>query len=151
VDVGNVGRFEQLMLSELRAKHSDLLDSIRTTGEITDDSDKALAAFSQFASDLDAATQRLLARGSRLTELLKQPQFSPVPVEEQVVVIFAGTNGYLDKLQLGQVHQFEQDLLTYLRGQHPEVLDSIRTSRELTKDTEATLRSGLDTLAKQFA
>src|SRR6185437_1542899 len=91
---------------------------------------REMAAFAQFGSDLDATTQRLLNRGARLTELLKQPQFSPMKVEEQVVVIFAGTNGYLDKLELGQVHQFEQDLLTYLRGQHPEVLDSIRTSRE---------------------
>ncbi|HVV93292.1 MAG TPA: F0F1 ATP synthase subunit alpha [Hyphomicrobiales bacterium] len=112
---------------------------------------REMAAFAQFGSDLDATTQRLLNRGSRLTELLKQPQFSPMKVEEQVVVIFAGTNGYLDKLELGQVRAFEQEFLTYLRGQHPEVLDSIRTSRELTKETEATLRQALDTFAKQFA
>jgi F-type H+-transporting ATPase subunit alpha len=112
---------------------------------------REMAAFAQFGSDLDATTQRLLNRGARLTELLKQPQFSPMKVEEQVVVIFAGTNGYLDKLELGQVRSFEQELLTYLRGQHPEVLESIRTTRELTKETEATLRQGLDTFAKQFA
>src|SRR5204862_6717839 len=69
---------------------------------------REMAAFAQFASDLDASTQRLLARGSRLTELLKQPQFAPVPVDEQVVVIFAGTRGYLDRVNVGDVTRFEQ-------------------------------------------
>ena len=80
---------------------------------------REMAAFSQFASDLDAATQRLLARGSRLTELLKQPQFSPVPVEEQVVSIFAGTRGYLDRVQIADVGRFEQLMLSDLRAQAP--------------------------------
>ena len=83
---------------------------------------REMAAFSQFASDLDAATQRLLARGSRLTELLKQPQFSPVPVEEQVVSIFAGTRGYLDRVEVADVGRFETSMLGDLRAKQPELL-----------------------------
>src|ERR671929_51182 len=93
---------------------------------------REMAAFSQFASDLDTATQRLLARGSRLTELLKQPQFSPVPVEEQVVSIFAGTRGYLDRVDVADVTRFEQSMLGELRSKHPELLESIRTRGEIT-------------------
>jgi F-type H+-transporting ATPase subunit alpha len=112
---------------------------------------REMAAFAQFGSDLDATTQRLLGRGARLTELLKQPQFSPMKIEEQVVSIFAGTNGYLDALPVDQIGRFEQDLLSYLRSQHPEVLETIRTARELTKETEQTLRQGIDAFAKTFA
>src|SRR5206468_7936253 len=83
---------------------------------------REMAAFSQFASDLDASTQRLLARGSRLTELLKQPQFAPVPVEEQVVAIFAGTRGYLDRVDVADIGRFEQLMLVDLRGKNPELL-----------------------------
>src|SRR6266852_2048748 len=86
---------------------------------------RELAAFAQFGSDLDAATQRLLARGSRLTELLKQPQFTPVPVEEQVVTIFAGTRGYLDRVEIPNVGRFEAAMLSELRGRHPELLTAI--------------------------
>src|SRR5213079_973947 len=82
---------------------------------------RAMAAFSQFASDLDAATQRLLARGSRLTELLKQPQFTPVPVEEQVVAIFAGSRGYLDTVAVADIGPFESSMLRELRATHPEL------------------------------
>src|SRR5580704_7378040 len=88
---------------------------------------REMAAFSQFASDLDASTQRLLARGSRLTELLKQPQFSPMPVEEQVVSIFAGTRGYLDKVDIAQVTRFEAAMLGELRSSKPKILDGIRS------------------------
>ena len=91
---------------------------------------REMAAFAQFGSDLDAATQRLLNRGARLTELLKQPQFSPLKMEEQVAVIYAGVNGYLDPLPLNRVRAFEDGLLSLLRGRHAEILDSIRTSRD---------------------
>src|SRR5919202_389904 len=91
---------------------------------------REMAALSQFASDLDAATQRLLARGVRLTELLKQPQFSPMPVEEQVVAIFSGTRGYIDPLDVNQVTRFEAALLSELRARAPETLEAIRNARE---------------------
>ena len=81
---------------------------------------REMAAFAQFGSDLDAATQRLLNRGARLTELLKQPQFSPLKVEEQVAVIFAGVNGYLDKLPVNKVGEFEQGFLALLRTEHED-------------------------------
>src|SRR4030088_656743 len=94
---------------------------------------REMAAFSQFASDLDASTQRLLARGARLTELLKQPQFSPVPVEEQVVVIFAGTRGYLRRGDVPAATRFEQQMPGELRAKAPELIDAIRRERELSK------------------
>jgi len=100
---------------------------------------REMAAFAQFGSDLDAATQRLLNRGSRLTELLKQPQFSPLKMEEQVCVIWAGTNGYLDTLPLNKVRAFEDGLLSLLRGKNVEILNSIRDSRDLSDDTAAKL------------
>src|SRR5207253_645982 len=89
---------------------------------------REMAAFSQFASDLDASTQRLLARGSRLTEMLKQPQFSPVPVEEQVVSIFAGTRGYLDTIGVPDVGRFESSMLRELHSTHPELLAAMRSA-----------------------
>src|SRR4051794_10084648 len=97
---------------------------------------REMAAFSQFASDLDAATQRLLGRGARLTELLKQPQYKPVPVEEQVVSIFAGTRGYLDRIGVGQVGEFERRMISEVKARQPEILQSIRTDREIKKETE---------------
>ncbi|MDX6806120.1 F0F1 ATP synthase subunit alpha [Terrihabitans rhizophilus] len=112
---------------------------------------REMAAFAQFGSDLDASTQRLLNRGARLTELLKQAQFSPLKVEEQVAVIYAGTNGYLDSLPLDRVRPFEQGLLSYLRTQAAEVLDTIRTSKELSKDTTEKLKAAVDAFAKNFA
>ncbi len=112
---------------------------------------RELAAFAQFGSDLDASTQKLLNRGARLTELLKQSQFAPLKVEEQVVVIFAGTNGYLDPLPVSKVREFEQGLLLALRSQHPQILEAIRTSKELSKDTSAALTKALDAFAKSFA
>ena len=95
---------------------------------------REMAAFAQFGSDLDATTQRMLARGSRLTELLKQPQFSPLKMEEQVCVIYAGVNGYLDKFEVSRVRAFESGLLTLLRTKHADLLDSIRKSGDLSKD-----------------
>jgi F-type H+-transporting ATPase subunit alpha len=112
---------------------------------------REMAAFSQFASDLDASTQKLLARGARLTELLKQPQFKPVPVEQQVVSLFAGTRGYLDGIPVGKVGTFESQLLSELQARDPSVIESIRNDREIKKETETKLVAFLDSFAKNFA
>jgi F-type H+-transporting ATPase subunit alpha len=112
---------------------------------------REMAAFAQFGSDLDATTQRLLSRGARLTELLKQPQFSPLKMEEQVVVIYAGVNGYLDPLPVNRVRDFEQGLLTLLRTKHVDILDAIRTSNDLDDATGAKLKGVVDGYAKTFA
>jgi F-type H+-transporting ATPase subunit alpha len=112
---------------------------------------REMAAFAQFGSDLDAATQRLLNRGARLTELLKQPQFSPLKTEEQVAVIFAGVNGYLDKLNLNQVGKFEQGLLAHMRSDGKEVLDGIRKEKALSDELRTQLKSHIDAYAKNFA
>jgi F-type H+-transporting ATPase subunit alpha len=112
---------------------------------------REMAAFSQFASDLDASTQRLLARGSRLTEMLKQPQFSPVSVEEQVVSIFAGTRGYLDTIAVADVSRFESSMLRELRSTHPELLTAIRTEQEISPAVEKELSEFLDAFVKTFA
>ncbi len=111
---------------------------------------REMAAFAQFSSDLDASTQQLLARGARLTELLKQPQFTPYPVEDQVIVIFAGTRGYLDKIEVGQVGKFERQLLGEMKAQG-EIIGSIRDSREIKKDVEPKLVAFLDDFTKRFA
>ncbi len=111
---------------------------------------REMASFAQFSSDLDPATQRLLARGSRLTELLKQPQFSPLPVEEQVVSIFAGVRGYLDKIDVADVNRFEASLLAELRAKAPDTLASIRDKRELTPETEEKLKNFVENFAKTF-
>jgi len=112
---------------------------------------REMAAFAQFGSDLDASTQRLLNRGSRLTELLKQPQFSPLKMEEQVCVIWAGTNGYLDALPLNKVRAFEDGLLSTLRGKNVDLLNTIRDTRELSDDTAAKLKSVVEGFARTFA
>jgi len=112
---------------------------------------REMAAFAQFGSDLDATTQRLLNRGSRLTELLKQPQFSPLKMEEQVCVIYAGVNGYLDPLSVERVRAFEDGLLGMLRNQHPEILASIRNSRDLDDATSSKLKAAVESYAKTFA
>ncbi len=111
---------------------------------------REMAAFAQFGSDLDPVTQRLLNRGARLTELLKQPQFSPLKTEEQVAVIYAGVNGYLDALPVTRVREFEDGLLRSLRAEHVAILDSIREKRELTKETEAQLKSVVEAYVKSF-
>ncbi len=112
---------------------------------------REMAAFAQFGSDLDAVTQRLLNRGQRLTELLKQPQFAPFPVEEQVVSIYAGTRGYLDKLPVSKVGPFEQALLQTIRASHKEILEGIRKEKALTPDLEGKLKAVLETVSKSFA
>ncbi|MBR0649854.1 F0F1 ATP synthase subunit alpha [Roseomonas terrae] len=112
---------------------------------------REMAAFAQFASDLDATTQALLARGARLTELLKQPQYKPVPVEEQVVSLFAGTRGYLDRITVNQVGEFERRMLADLKVREPAILDAIRTDREIKKPTEDKLVAFLDSFAKSFS
>jgi len=112
---------------------------------------REMAAFAQFGSDLDASTQRLLNRGARLTELLKQPQFSPLKTEEQVAVIFAGVNGYLDKVAVNQIGKFEQGLLSYLRSEGKAILDAIRTEKAISDDTKSKLKAALDQFAKSFA
>jgi F-type H+/Na+-transporting ATPase subunit alpha len=112
---------------------------------------REMAAFAQFGSDLDASTQRLLNRGARLTELLKQPQYSPMPMEEQVVSIFAGVNGYLDTVPTDQVTRFESSLLSHVRSEHGQVLASIRDTGALSDETNASLKDIVGTFAKSFA
>jgi F-type H+-transporting ATPase subunit alpha len=112
---------------------------------------REMAAFSQFSSDLDASTQRLLARGARLTELLKQPQYHPMATEEQVVVIYAGVRGYLDKIAVGDVGRFEAALLSELRAKHPEILTAIASEKVVSPATEEKLKSALDAVTKSFA
>ncbi len=112
---------------------------------------REMAAFAQFASDLDVSTQRLLARGARLTEVLKQGQFVPCPVEEQVVVIFAGVNGYLDGIGTGDVTRFEKALLDNVRANGTEILTAIRDSGDLSQETEDKLKVFLDKFTKAFA
>jgi F-type H+-transporting ATPase subunit alpha len=112
---------------------------------------REMAAFAQFGSDLDAATQKLLNRGARLTELLKQAQFSPLKMEEQVVSIYAGVNGYLDPLPVSKVREFEDGLLRLLRDKHGDLLETIRTEKALSDTTTAKLKSIVDGYAKAFA
>jgi F-type H+-transporting ATPase subunit alpha len=112
---------------------------------------REMEAFSQFASDLDAATQRLLARGSRLTELLKQPQYTPIPVEQQVVAIFSGVRGYLDGIPVANIGRYEQGLLDEFRSKHSGILNKIRTEGEISKDTEKQLTEIIGAFTKSFA
>ncbi|HVX80601.1 MAG TPA: F0F1 ATP synthase subunit alpha, partial [Devosiaceae bacterium] len=112
---------------------------------------REMAAFAQFGSDLDAATQRLLNRGARLTELLKQPQFAPLKPEEEVAVIFAGVNGYLDKLPVSRVSDFERGLLSALRAKNADVLQRIATEKALSDDLRAQLKSAIDAFAATYA
>ncbi len=112
---------------------------------------REMAAFAQFGSDLDASTQRLLARGSRLTELLKQPQFSPLKMEEQVAVIYAGVNGYLDGIPVNKVRAFEDGLLSLLRGKHVDILNAVRDSRDLSDDVAGKLKGVVEGYTKTFA
>jgi len=112
---------------------------------------REMAAFAQFGSDLDAATQRLLNRGARLTELLKQKQFSPLKIEEQVVVIYAGVNGYLDRLPVSDVGRFEEELLRTVRTSHAGILDAIRSEKQISNDTEAKLKATVESFSKAFA
>jgi F-type H+-transporting ATPase subunit alpha len=112
---------------------------------------REMAAFAQFGSDLDAATQRLLNRGARLTELLKQPQFSPLKTEEQVAVIFAGGQGYLDTIPVNKVQDFEKHVLSNLRAKHADLLKTIAVEKQLSDDTRAKLKSALDEIKKTYS
>ncbi|MCJ2059643.1 F0F1 ATP synthase subunit alpha [Methylobacterium sp. J-048] len=111
---------------------------------------REMAAFAQFGSDLDASTQQLLNRGSRLTELLKQPQFSPLKMEEQVAVIYAGVNGYLDKLPVSKIRAFEDSLLSTLRSKHQDLLSAIATSKDLSDESAGKLKSVVEGVAKSI-
>ena len=111
---------------------------------------REMEAFAQFSSDLDASTQRLLARGARLTELLKQPQYAPVPVEEQVVVLFAGVRGHLDAIEVADVGRFEEGLLSEIRDKGAEILGAIREESELSEETEEKLKKFIEDYARSF-
>ena len=112
---------------------------------------REMEAFAQFGSDLDASTQQLLKRGVRLTELLKQKQYVPMPVEEQVVSIFAGVRGYLDSIEVNQIGRFEQELLSDIRANKPEILSSIKESGDLSGELEKQLSEHVEAFAKKFA
>ena len=118
---------------------------------------REMAAFAKFGSDLDAATQRQLNRGSRLTQLLKQPQYSPLSMEEQVVVVYAGTRGFLDKVPVEQVQRYESELLRYIHAEHEALLGDIRSAKDISKNgaggvkIEDGIRSALDTFGKTFS
>ncbi len=112
---------------------------------------REMASFAKFGSDLDAATQRLLARGERLTELLKQPQYQPFPVEEQVAVIYAGTRGYLDKIPVNKIGPFQEALISKLKSTYPQFLEGIRTQKALTPELEGQLKEALDSQIPAFA
>ena len=111
---------------------------------------REMASFAQFASDLDPATQKLLARGARLTEVLKQPQFSPLPVEEQVVALYTGTMGYLDDIDVNDITRYEAAMMRDLRANHPDILESIRTEKQISDAVEAKLKAELGAFTKAF-
>jgi F-type H+-transporting ATPase subunit alpha len=104
---------------------------------------RELEAFAQFGSDLDAATQRQLARGARTVEVLKQPQYAPVPVEQQVAIIYAVTNGYLDDIEVAHIRKWEADFIAFLASAHPAVLDGIRTKKALDDDLTGKLKAAI--------
>jgi F-type H+-transporting ATPase subunit alpha len=112
---------------------------------------REMEAFSQFASDLDAATQRLLARGARLTELLKQPQYAPMVVEEQVAIIFAGVRGYLDKTPINRVTAFEAHLMSEMKANGQEILATIRSEQAISEETDSKLGAFMEGAVKSFA
>ncbi len=112
---------------------------------------REMAAFAQFGSDLDPATQRLLRRGARLTELLKQDQYAPMVIEEQVISILTGVRGYLDKIDVGDVRRFEEGVIAEIRDKHHDLLETIRVEGELSDETDKRLTSVIDGFAKSFA
>ena len=97
---------------------------------------REMAAFAQFGSDLDASTQQLLNRGAKLTELLKQDQYSPMTVAEQVISVFTGVKGYLDDIEIGKIKQFENDIIEKIKSEKPEIIESIQSSGKLEEETE---------------
>jgi F-type H+-transporting ATPase subunit alpha len=112
---------------------------------------REMAAFAKFGSDLDVSTQKLLARGARLTELLKQPQYAPLTMEEQVVSVYAGTRGYLDGINVADVGRFEKELLARVHANNASLLDGIRTKKDLTAELETELKGILESFLKTFA
>src|SRR5208337_1985007 len=112
---------------------------------------REMAAFAQFGSDLDPASQRLLHRGERLIEVLKQGQYEPLPVEKEVLIVFAATQGYLDHLEVAQVRPFERELYSFFEGKHPDLLEEIRTKRQLTDDLRKRLTDALDQFKQAFS
>jgi F-type H+-transporting ATPase subunit alpha len=112
---------------------------------------REMAAFAQFGSDLDASTQKMLARGVRLVEILKQPQFQPQPVERQVLIVYAATNGYIDTLPPESMHRYESELFDYVESKHPEALKALREKRELSNEVKAQLNAVLDEFKGRFA
>ncbi len=111
---------------------------------------RALEAFAKFGSDLDKSTQQQLRRGARLMEVMKQLQYSPVPVEEQVITIVAATTGYMDDLPTGSVKQYEQQLIDFMRASHADILDSITVKKEITEDVKTRLTAALDGFTERF-
>jgi len=112
---------------------------------------RELEAFAQFGSDLDAATQRQLARGARMVEILKQLQYQPVPVEEQVAALYAVTNGYLDVVEVKSIRQWEADFIAWLRTSRPQLLTLVREKKALTDDVEAELKSAIEAFIPMFS
>ncbi len=112
---------------------------------------REMAAFAKFGSDLDASTQKMLARGERLTELLKQPQYKPFAVEEQVAVIYAGTRGYLDGIAVNRIAAYQETLISKLKASYPQFMDGIRKQKALTPELETMLKTALDEFGKTFA
>ena len=111
---------------------------------------REMAAFSQFGSDLDASTQKLLARGERLTELLKQGQFSPLASEEQVVLLYAGVNGFMDSIEVSQISDFEEQLLSTIKKDYMNILDDIKSTNTLSEDNENLLKETLEKFLESF-
>jgi F-type H+-transporting ATPase subunit alpha len=109
---------------------------------------REMAAFAQFGSDLDPASQRLLHRGERLTEMLKQLQYSPLSMEQEVLIVFVGNQGYLDKLEIPQIKSFERELFSYFDSKHADILDEIKTKRELPDELRARLVKAMDQFAE---
>ena len=112
---------------------------------------REMAAFAKFGSDLDVSTQKMLARGERLTELLKQPQYQPMAVEEQVAVIYAGTRGYLDGIPVSKVAEFQEGLIAKLKTTYPTFLEGVRKEKALSPALESTLKEALDSFQATFA
>jgi F-type H+-transporting ATPase subunit alpha len=112
---------------------------------------RELAAFAQFGSDLDKSTQAQLTRGARLVEILKQPQYEPLPVEKQVAIIFAGTNGYLDAIPVSEIRSFETELYSFLDARHPKVLRGIAEKKQLDDELKSALNSAVKEFATDFA
>jgi len=111
---------------------------------------RELAAFSQFGSDLDKATQAQLNRGARLMEMLKQPQYLPLPVEKQVAIIYVGTNGYLDEYDVSAITSFEEQFFVFLENKHADILSSIKETGVLESDTEKAMKDAIVEFKKIF-